>query len=363
MNSFKTVLSAFAVFIVILIIAAGVFIKTTIYHPDPVESIEVVSILNAETQAIGPSLKILCYNVQYFAGKDYVFFYDLPGFSGPDTRPSSKSIKKTLDEVAAIILKQNPDIVLLQEVDEGAMRTDNENQTDRLIDRLSGKYGYFAEAFYWKAKYIPHPKINGSVGMKLTTLSKAPILSATRFQLPRIKENFIISNFNFCRAILEIRLILETGEEISVLNTHLDAFPDSPETMRQQVAYVMQTLEKLEQEGIPWIIGGDFNLLPPGFFKTMDSSVEINYSKTSELSPMFERYHSIPNEEAISGPDRNNWFTHFPNNPAVNKPDRIIDYFFYSDQFQAENPQVIQGKTWTISDHMPLVSEFNLVRE
>jgi endonuclease/exonuclease/phosphatase family metal-dependent hydrolase len=344
-------------------IALVAFLRFGIYHPRQVETVPVQTVPGAEVLLPGDSLKVLCYNVQYFAGKDYVFFYDMPGFSGPDIRPSPGSIQRTLDEVAAILIYEDADIVLLQEMDDGAARTDRKNQTQALLDRLHGRYAFYAEAFYWRASFVPHPKIMGAVGMKLTTLSKVPIRSATRYQLPRIPGDLISRNFNFCRAILEVR-IPWTNTEIAIFNTHFDAFADDPDTMRGQVRVAEQLLADCDREGIPWVIGGDFNLLPPGFMERHpDNLLLLSYNPDSELFPLMRQWRSIPSLADALGPDAARWLTHFPNNPAVSEPDRIIDYLFYSDRLQASEARVIQGHTWKISDHLPIVARFSASSE
>ncbi len=83
----------------------------------------------------GQKLKILSWNVQYMAGKNHVFFYDVPGFSGPDERPLPEEVREILVEVARIIGDENPDIVLLQEVDDGSKRTDYLDELGALRSR------------------------------------------------------------------------------------------------------------------------------------------------------------------------------------------------------------------------------------
>ena len=345
-----------------IILASWIFLQTTIYHPSGSDEMPVHTLASATPKQPDGVLKVMSYNIQYLAGKDYVFFYDLPDFAGPDTRPSSEAIARTLEQVVKVIKEQDADVVLLQEMDEGSSRTDNRNQTQLILSRLQDRYGYYAETFYWRALYVPHPKINGSVGMKLTTLSKYPIRSATRYQLPRIKENYIVSRFNFYRAILETRI--EVGDkEIEVLNTHFDAFAHSSETMQRQVECAMGVLESLDKQSTPWIIGGDFNLLPPGFRNTMDPEKGKSFSETTELTPMFEHYRSIPSLEAIAGDDPKQWYTHFPNDPEVTAPDRIIDYQFYSKQLKVRSAKVLQGYTWNISDHLPIISIYESDQE
>ena len=355
----KIVAIIFLSIIACIILAGWIFLQTTIYHPSGSDEMPVHTLAGATPKQPDGVLKVMSYNIQYLAGKDYVFFYDLPDFAGPDTRPSPEAIARTLEQVVSVIKEQDADVVLLQEVDEGSSRTDKENQTQLILSRLQDRYGYYAETFYWKALYVPHPMINGSVGMKLTTLSKYPIRSATRYQLPRIQENYIVSRFNFYRAIFETRI--EVGNtEMAVLNTHFDAFAHSSETMQKQVQCAMDVLGSLDEQSIPWIIGGDFNLLPPGFRDTMSQEKAQYFSEVTELAPMFEHYRSIPSLDAIAGPDPKQWYTHFPNNPKIAAPDRIIDFQFYSKQLKMREAQVLQGDTWSISDHLPVIGVYEL---
>lgn len=358
---FLKLLAAVAGVFALLILAGFLFIKLGTYQPKPIEIVKINEPENSNSSPLGKSFKILSYNVQYFAGKDYVFFYDLDGFAGPDIRPSTASIEKTLQSIADLILEQNPDIVLLQEIDENAKRTDHKDQTQQLLSLLGNNYPYYAEAYYWKAAYVPHPKIAGSVGMKLLTLSKAPITEAIRHQLPRIKEDPVTSAFNFKRAILETHIETENGTPLVVFNTHLDAFAHSPETMLQQVEKVNSVVSAFEKTGSAWIIGGDFNLLPPVPPEQFVERVSLAYSEKTELGVLYDRYQAIPALKEIQSGAIERWLTHFPNDPNVKSPDRIIDYYFYGSKLKLKgSAEVLQGETWKFSDHLPIVGVFQI---
>ena len=90
------------------------------YHPGLVERVAVCGDTNAPLLRPGQKLRILSWNLQYMAGKNHRFFYE----GGPDERPSSAEIAATLAGVARVIREENPDIVLLQQVDDGSRRTD-----------------------------------------------------------------------------------------------------------------------------------------------------------------------------------------------------------------------------------------------
>src|SRR6476661_4661857 len=69
-------------------------------------------------------LRVLTYNIHHGAGTDGVF---------------------DLARIASVISAANPDIVSLQEVDNGVPRTNNINEVARLAE-LTGMQSYFAKA-------------------------------------------------------------------------------------------------------------------------------------------------------------------------------------------------------------------------
>ena len=78
----------------------------------------------AKSLVPGQALKVMTWNIQYLAGKRYVFWYDMADGSGPDERPTPEDLAYNLDEVARVIRDEQPDIVLLQEVNDNAKNTD-----------------------------------------------------------------------------------------------------------------------------------------------------------------------------------------------------------------------------------------------
>lgn len=350
-------LGSFAMLAVLLL--AWVWFGT--FHPAPVQSEPVVNSSQAPVLSPGQKLKVLTWNVQYMAGKNYVFYYDVPDNSGPDKRPSPEDITKTLQEVARVIQDENPDIILLQEVDDGAKRTDYQDQLARLLSLLPEEYCCYTSAFYWKASFLPHPCIMGSVGMKLSVISRYKISEARRHQLPLMPKDPLTKQFNLKRAVLEVHLPVEDSEDFIVMNTHLDAFAQGTDTMEKQVKQVLLLLEKTTQAGFSWIIGGDFNLIPPGkAYSLLPEDQQRYFEEKTELEPLFEKYQSVPSVEEANGADYEKWFTHFPNDPSIGKPNKTIDYIFLSHDVRLGPHYVRQHDTLTISDHLPVVIEIEV---
>ncbi|MCP6134969.1 hypothetical protein NL393_37910, partial [Klebsiella pneumoniae] len=65
-------------------------------------------------------------------------------------------------------------------------------------------------------------------------------------------------------ALLVSYLPIEGGGRLAVLNTRLSPYQPGSDLQRRQVAHVAKVLDRLEGQGTPWLIGGDFNLLPLG---------------------------------------------------------------------------------------------------
>jgi endonuclease/exonuclease/phosphatase family metal-dependent hydrolase len=330
------------------------------YHPSEVQEQAVVCAEAAPVLQPGQSLKVLTYNVQYMAGKNYVFFYDLPNNAGPDERPAAADITQTIQEVARIIRDENPDIVLLQEVDDGSARTNYEDQLARLLALLPRDYKCHAYAFYWKADFVPHPRIMGAVGQKLSIISKYKIDQADRYQLPLAPADPLTRQFSPKQAILEARLPVTNGQDLILLTTHLEVARMGTEVMQKQVAAVRARLDSLNQDGYAWLIGGDFNLLPPGQFERLQQDQQRNFRPETELKPLFEHYNVIPDSADITGDNGAQWFTMFVNDPSTSEPDRTLDYIFFADSITLTNGYVRQHDTLNISDHLPLIAEFRL---
>jgi len=343
----------------ILVLSVAIYFST--YHPDDVQKESVVSPEDAPVLEAGQKIKVLSWNVQYMAGKNYVFFYDTAKGDGPDIRPSSKDITVTFAEVVRVIKAENPDIVLLQEVDYKAKRTDYEDQLAKLLALLPKEFSSYSSAYCWKAAFVPHPKIMGRVGMKNVIISKYKIREAIRYQLPIMPGNILFQQMNFKRTILEAVFPVKDGKEFSVMNTHLDAFARGNNTMERQVYHLMSILKKRTEEGRQWAIGGDFNLLPPGdAWKNLQADQRVVYNEKSELEPMFKLYNAVPSLDEIYGADVAKWFTNFPNDPLMKAPNRTLDFIFTSKSVAIGKHYVRLSDTLKISDHMPVVSEIAL---
>ena len=193
-----------------LLIVAGLLtalIYSLTWRPAAKETLPVSCVApRAPTLLPGQALKVMTWNVQFLAGKRYVFWHDLAG--GQDQRPTATDLAYNLDEVARVIRDEQPDILLLQELDENAKPSHYQDQLALLQERLVDLYPCSAQAFDWKADFVPDRHIFGSVGRKLATLSRYQIEHAERLQLPEQPGNFVSRQFQPKNALLVSYLAL-----------------------------------------------------------------------------------------------------------------------------------------------------------
>jgi endonuclease/exonuclease/phosphatase family metal-dependent hydrolase len=324
------------------------------YHPRPVQSEECRNCPDAPALSLARPIKAITYNAQFFAGTNYHFFYD----GGRDTLVDPDDVRKTVAAISAFVAQENPDFVLLQEVDCGAKRTGYVDQIELLLNSLPTDLRNYVATPYWKSRFVPHPKVMGSADTRLAIFSRYRLERATRYRLPHTPGNPIANDFNFKHAILEVEIPSTNGETFVLLNTHLEAFPKGTDIMQRQVDYVLTRLDSLDQMGIPWTIGGDFNLLPPGQGSLLNAEEKGCHREPSEISSIYERYHGVPLVSDASEKEMRNFMTFTKRMGGERVPIRTLDYFFASPKVEIKGYAVRQEGMRRLSDHLPLVAEF-----
>lgn len=336
------------------------FVYLSTYQPDDTQQELVINSDKAPVLIPGQQIKVLSWNIQFMAGNiDNHFFFD----GGNDPWPTQETIDKTAKNIAQILIEEDADIVLLQEVDDGAKRTHYEDQLEKLLKLLPESYVGHTSTIYWKAFFIPYPDIVGSVGMKLSIISKYQIRSAVRYALsPITTDNIIVRQFQPKRAVLEVLIPLADGKVLNVLNTHLSAFAQGSDTMLKQVAQVDHILEDLSLKRKPAFVAGDFNLLPPGdaYSRLNEEGKRLYNPSGTEIKTLFDKYRVIPGYPEVTGENYKQWFTNMATNSKSKLADRTIDYLISTKGITIDTCYVRSAETNLISDHLPLIVSFTI---
>jgi endonuclease/exonuclease/phosphatase family metal-dependent hydrolase len=326
------------------------------YHPRLIEPIEACNIETAPPLLPGQRIRVITFNVQFLAGTGYHFFYD----GGPDTLVARSDIESTALKVGEFIANSNADLVLLQEVDCGARRTGYLNELTLLCSALPKAMQNHVATDYWRSKFVPHPKILGPAGTKLVIFSRYLLGRARRYRLPGVPGNPIERDFSLKRAILEVELPVANGEFVTVLNTHLEAFPKGTNVMERQIQRLLERLNRLGKRNQPWILGGDFNLLPPGQSALLSPETWGIHREPSEIGAVFERYAGVPTVKEATGDQMHRYFTFTQRSGTNRVPVRTLDYFFASPAVTIERYFIQREGMMKVSDHLPLIAEFTI---
>ncbi|MBL8080313.1 MAG: endonuclease/exonuclease/phosphatase family protein [Anaerolineales bacterium] len=358
---FKGLLKTIGVLLLVLVIALGSFLWFGNYHPKPVESAAVSCPESTPLLESGQNIKILTWNVQTMSSKNYVFWSDLPNNDGPDEKPSKEDITATFEETVRIIHDENPDIIFIQEIDSGAERTYYEDQMARLAEMLP-EYPCYSSIFDWKSAYVPHPRIHGSVGWKVAILSKYKIDEAERIQLSTANKSFLENQFKIKPAILKAMMPTANGGQFAALTLHLDLYVPGTDAKDIQLTEIGRVLSELDTAGTPWILGGDFNLLPfdNAAYTRLASEQQKYYNPQSEIKFLTDKFQVVPTTDETNGEDFAKWLTRWPNDPSIPGPDRTLDYFFLPNIIKIGTHYVRMKDTLHISDHLPVVIEFQI---
>jgi endonuclease/exonuclease/phosphatase family metal-dependent hydrolase len=200
----------------------------------------------------------------------------------------------------------------------------------------------------------------GAVGQKLSIISKYRLEQAARYQLSPAPVDPLTQQFSEKRAILEARLPVESGPDFVVLNTHLEVSRQGTKVKQKEIAQIDERLLALNQAGYPWLLGGDFNLLPPGQYDRLPEDQQWHFRPETELKKLFDNYQVVPGQANLNSTEYAKWFTMFPNDPRITGPDRTVDHIFFADSLTLTKAYVRQKDTLHISDHLPVIAEFKL---
>mmetsp|Transcript_2584 Transcript_2584/g.8042 ORF Transcript_2584/g.8042 Transcript_2584/m.8042 type:complete len:348 (+) Transcript_2584:49-1092(+) len=297
----------------------------------------------------GEPLRVLVWNVQYCAGIRQHFFYD----GGLAVSTPKSEVLETAAEIGYAIGDAEPDLVLLQEVDRRSRRTGYVDQFDFLATIL-GRRGLTsrASASYWRVPYVPHPKHHhvGRIGMHLATFSRFQLDSATRWQLPLLRESRLRRLFNLRRAALQVDL-KTPSRPFAVINTHLSAFSRGDGTLRRQVDTLRHGLLDPNPDS-SWLLAGDFNCLSPYEDpRALQEEADLYPKDHTDVSPLYDAYNP-----AVSSPDLLRP-TYKPFRALA--PDRTIDHAFASPDVQYDAVDVLKTGRY-LSDHQPLLLDISL---
>ena len=281
------------------------------------------------------TIKVMTWNIRFGVAR-LRFFGD---GCGDKVIMTKSEVITGLKGLAAKIIEEDPDILLLQEVDVQSKKTSYIDQAQWLLDNTDMNYGAYASM--WQAQAILADGL-GRVNTGNLILSKWKLENAERIQLPLRGDQDGLTKYFYLRRNVLKALVDMPGNKFYAVNTHLTAFA-TDDTKQKHINGFKSVLDNIAAEGGYFVAGGDLNELPPNAKKTDYCTPEITW-----LNPFYDTY-----SPAISlsdyGDNESDHFTHSPDNNL--KLDRKLDYLWTNTKWVSSKTHKEATK---LSDHIPV---------
>ncbi|MGB0638176.1 MAG: endonuclease/exonuclease/phosphatase family protein [Myxococcota bacterium] len=269
---------------------------------------------------------------------------------------SRADVVRYLDSIAASIRSWDADIVALQEVDRGAIRSFDIDQLAWLQQATGMPYAVWTPT--WDAGWVPHPGLNpkkqiGRVLSGQAILSRFPLTNDQHIHLPQPRQTgFLYNLFYLHRHLTEVTAQLGPGLDLRIMNAHLEAFDSA-----NRIDHANQTISTLTPAGSRTVLLGDMNCTPTEakLRKSFPDEPETDMSDDDTI----DRLRGIPGMKEVVPPSvyaaaESAWFT-FP----AHAPNRRLDYIFHSEKLVLASASVpTMGEP--PSDHLPVVATFRI---
>mgnify|MGYP000804331957 CR=1 FL=1 len=203
----------------------------------------------------GREYHLLSYNIGFGAYEpDYGFFMD----GGTQSRANSEeSVKSVIDGIGDFLKSENPDIILIEEVDKKATRSYHYDQEEALRGKLDEYDSMFTVNFDSPYLFYPITKPHGKSYAGMLTLSKFNIESGLRRSLPI--ENGFMKFVDLDRCYSVSRITVENGKELVLYTLHLSAYTSDGTIATDQLKMLISDMQAEYEKGNYCIAGGDFN--------------------------------------------------------------------------------------------------------
>jgi endonuclease/exonuclease/phosphatase family metal-dependent hydrolase len=323
-------------------------------------------------------LKVMTWNIKYGAGR-IDFWFD---FWGDRVEMTRGEVEQNLEGAYALINEVRPDILMVQEIEVNSRRS-------AYVDMVRGILAntHLNNAAYvptWDSRYIPSEGV-GRMNLGNAVFSTFPIVSAERIpQEDRTDQDPLTRTFYIHRAVA--RAVLQVGtRQVAALTVHTEAY-DTDGTKQK---HLQQLQALLNEEPLPFVVGGDFNALPPTAVRTQHfndehpSSLGTEFEQppydVQEMAPFFRDYlPAIPLARMGTGEaEQRRYFTHSVIGPqtvgSAGEPgfwNRTLDYLFVrapdawvpgtTDVLQQVGDSGIRSNPLLLSDHCPTVGTWEV---
>lgn len=295
---------------------------------------------------------IMTYNIGFGAYlPDYSFFMD----GGKSSRgKDEESVRDAVRGAGELVNGEDPDFVLLQEVDRDGTRSYHIDELVLLNQYIRGYYYTYAQNYDSPFLFFPPWEPHGANKAGLVSYSRGEIAETIRRSLP-ISESFSkFVDLDRCYSIL--RIPVKGGKKLCLYNMHMSAYGSSDEIRTGQLSMLYGDMAADFAAGNYVVCGGDFN----------HNLRTENQENAPEWAHLFPR-ESLPEgfrmamDEAESEED----IAHNTCRSAGEPYDEDTTYTVTLDGFIVSDNVIVNSyrhvdSGYQFSDHDPVVMEFSL---
>ncbi len=328
----------------------------------------------------------MAWNIKYGACR-IDFWFD---FWGDRTQMSTTEVTDCLTGVAALIEEYRPDILLTEEIEVNSRRSAYIDMVRFILERTSLRFAAYGQT--WDTRYTPSEGV-GRIDLGNAIFSRYPIVKAERIrQIDRTDQSALTRTFYIHRAVTRVEIDLGNDRRVAAYALHTEAY-DFDGTKQKQIDQ-LHALAKGEQ--LPFVMGGDFNELPPvcderaaagaaescdgklqlkGFLDERASSIGTAFEQPPYTPSVMKKFYDdfVPSITAArygtTAAQQQQFFTHTVLGPDSKNDEgvagnwnRTLDYLFIRKGEAWEATDVIQGPgrlgvlksdALRLSDHAP----------
>lgn len=255
---FKRVTAAVLSVLAALLLAATayiIYVFASYYRIEDNLTLSVDGEAEHTSVTVGEEYTVISYNIGFCAyTRDFGFFMD----GGDESRAkSAESVMSVLDGINAFLSEEDPDFILLEEVDERATRSHHIDQS-AIIRRAFGEYSsIFAINYDSPYLFYPFDEPHGKSLAGMLTMSKYKITSSIRRSLPI--EDSLMKLVDVDRCYSAARIDTDDGRELIIYTVHLSAYTSDGTVAIRQLEMLLADMQAEYEKGNYVIAGGDFN--------------------------------------------------------------------------------------------------------
>ena len=320
-----------------------------------------------EVLKIGETYTAVTYNIGFGAyGPDYSFFMDTGEMEDgiATTGKYGKAIsKESVNQNTAGAVQEleslDADFMLCQEVDTDSDRSYHVNQAEILKEAFPEYGSIFANNFHSAYLFYPFSDPHGAVRAGLLNFSRYKVQEAERRSYP-VDNSFITKFTDLDRCFSLMRIPVENGRELVLINSHMSAYDEGGRVRAKQLELLNSVMEEEYQAGNYVIVGGDFNhALGEEVAEGFDSEQKFpSWVSVLTEADIAEGIRIQKAENELEAPTCRG--ADIPYTKGVNYT-TVVDGFLVSDNIQAKALNV--DTDFAYSDHNPVKLEFELVEK